>query len=193
MENCAGGTASQVTLLLAKLRHGEPAALDELMPLVYSELRRIAQSFFRRQRPDHTLQPTALVNEAYLKLFGDVPPELADRAHFLALMARAMRQVLVDHARALGTAKRGGGGRVQWDTNLEVQVDGTGRQLKVMEMHSALEALAQENPSLAEVIEMHYFGGMTAEEAALAAGRSVHVVRHELRLARAWMRRELDR
>jgi len=193
MENCREGTTSRVTVLLARLHEGEHAALDELMPLVYSELHRIAQSFFRRQLPGHTLQPTALVNEAFVKLFEDAQPEFSDRAHFLAVMARAMRQVLVDHARAAGAAKRGGGGRVQLDTKIEAKADSGSRQLKVLEVHSALEALARENGSLAQVIEMHYFGGMTAQEAALVAGRSVHVVRHELRLAQAWMRRELAR
>jgi RNA polymerase sigma factor (TIGR02999 family) len=193
MGNSPEEMTSRVTILLDRLRQGEHAALDELMPLVYGELRRIAQSFFRGQRPGHTLQPTALVNEAFVKLFERAQPEFSDRAHFLAVMARAMRQVLVDHARAVGAAKRGGGGRVQWDTNFEIQPDSGSRQLKVLEVHSALEALARENGSLAQVIEMHYFGGMTAEEAALVAGRSVHVVRHELRLAQAWMRRELAR
>ena len=194
MEHGPDAMTSQVTVLLGRLRDGEHSALDELMPLVYSELRRIAQSFFRRQRPGHTLQPTALVNEAYIRLFEDAPPQLADRAHFLAVMARVMRQVLVDYARALGAAKRGGGGgRVQWDINIEVKAGGGSRQLKVLELHDALEALARENGALAQVIEMHYFGGMTAEEAAVVAGRSVHVVRHELRLARAWLRRELAR
>lgn len=194
MEKCPDGLTSRVTVLLKRLREGEHSALDELMPVVYDELRRIARSFFRRQRPGHTLQPTALVNEAFIKLFENAPPQLADRAHFLAVMARVMRQVLVDHARGLGAAKRGGGGgRVPWDTNIEVQADSGSRQLKVLEVHSALEALARENGSMAEVVEMHYFGGMTAEEAALATGRSIHVVRHEIRLARAWLRRELAR
>jgi RNA polymerase sigma-70 factor (ECF subfamily) len=193
MEDFPEGMTSRVTVLLDRLSKGDHAALDELMPLVYGELRRIAQSFFRRQRPGHTLQPTALVNEAFLKLFEDAQPEFCDRAHFLAVMARAMRQVLVDHARALGAAKRGGGKPVQWDTNFEVQAESGSRQLNVLEVHNALEALARENGSLAQVIEMHYFAGMTAEESALVAGRSVHVVRHELRLANAWMRRELAR
>lgn len=185
---------SQVTHLLQRAREGEHAALDELLPLVYGELRRVAQSFMRRQRPGHTLQPTALVNEAFIKLFEDTEPHVADRAHFLALMSRVMRQVLVDHARARGAAKRGGGeARVPWDTNIEVQGEGAGQQLKLLELHRALEALERENRSLAQVVEMHYFGGMTAEEAAVAAGRSVHVVRHELRVARAWLRRELAR
>ena len=148
----------------------------------------------RRQRPGHTLQPTALVNEAFIKLFEGAEPLLVDRPHFLALMARVMRQVLVDHARALGAAKRGGSaGRVPWDTNIEVIAERGGRQLNVLELQGALEALARENQTLAEVIEMHYFGGMTAEETAEVVGRSVHTVRHDLRLARAWLRRELAR
>jgi RNA polymerase sigma factor (TIGR02999 family) len=183
-----------ITVLPRQLREGEQSALDELMPLVYGELHRIAQSFMRRQPPGHTLQPTALVNEAFIKLFEGGHPQLADRAHFLALMARVMRQVLVDHARASGAAKRGGGeARVPWDTNIEVQADGVAERMKLLELHDALDALAREHRTLAEVIEMHYFGGMTADEAAVAVGRSVHVVRHDLRLARAWLRRELAR
>jgi RNA polymerase sigma factor (TIGR02999 family) len=184
----------QITVLLQRLREGEPTALDELMPLVYGELRRIARSFMRGQRPGHTLQPTALVNEAFIKLFEDTRPQFADRAHFLALMARVMRQVLVDHARAVGAAKRGGGEeRVPWDTNIEVTADRGQEQIKLLELHGALEALARESQSLAQVIEMHYFGGMTAEETAVVVGRSAHIVRHDLRLARAWLRRELAR
>ena len=115
---------SEVMRLLHRARAGDRAALDELMPLVYGELRRIARSFMRRQQPGHTLQPTALINEAFIKLFQDAEPQLADRAHFLALMSRVMRQVLVDHARAHGAVKRGrGGARLPWDTNIEVPAD----------------------------------------------------------------------
>ena len=184
----------QVTLLLRRLHEGEQDALEQLMPLVYGELRRIAQSFMRRQRPGHTLQPTALVNEAFVKLFEDAEPHLVNRAHFLALMSRVMRQVLVDHARSLGAAKRGGGeARVPWDTNIEVRGADGRQQMKLLELHSAIEALERENSSLAQVVEMYYFGGMTAEEVAAAVSRSVHIVRHELRIARAWLRRELAR
>jgi RNA polymerase sigma factor (TIGR02999 family) len=183
---------TQVTRLLHRVRDGDRAALDELMPLVYEELRRIAGSFMQRQQPGHTLQPTALINEAYLKLFHDSAPQLADRTHFLALMARVMRQVLVDHARAHVAAKRGGGGqRIPWETSIEIQAESANEVWRLLDLHRALEALEREEPSLAEVIEMHYFGGMTAEEIAVALGRSVHVVRHELRIARAWLRREL--
>ena len=187
-------TAHQVTRLLHRVREGDRAALDELMPLVYGELRRIARSFMRRQRPGHTLQPTALVNEAFIKLFQDAEPHLADRAHFLALMSRVMRQVLVDHARSHDAAKRGGGEAVlRWDSNIEVATDRGGEHIQLLDLDRALEALTRENASLGQIVEMHYFGGMTAEEAAIALARSVHTVRHDLRLARAWLRRELAR
>jgi RNA polymerase sigma factor (TIGR02999 family) len=175
------------------LQEGDQQARDELVPLVYGELRRIAQSFMRRQRPGHTLQPTALVNEAFIKLFEGAEARIADRAHFLALMSRIMRQVLVDHARAHGAAKRGGrDARITWDTNIEVRDEDAGQQATLLDLNRALDALERENRSLADVVEMHYFGGLTAEEAALAVGRSVHVVRHELRLGRAWLRRHLS-
>ncbi len=183
---------SDVTRLLHRLREGERSALDELMPLVYGELRRIARAFMRRQRPGHTLQPTALVHEAFLKLFDETKPDVEDRAHFLALMARVMRQVLVDHARAATAGKRGGGeARVPWDTQIEIHGDRGAEHLELLDLHRVLDALERENPNLAKAVEMHYFGGMTAEEVTLAIGRSVHVVRHELRFARSWLRRAL--
>jgi RNA polymerase sigma factor (TIGR02999 family) len=185
-------TPPQITDLLQRVRGGEHGALDELMPLVYGQLRRIARSSMQHQPPGHTLQPTALVNEAFIKLFQDTEPHFADRAHFLALMSRVMRQVLVDHARAHAAAKRGGrAARVPWDTNIEVRGEGGDEQLRVLDLQRALEALERQEPLLGQVVEMHYFGGMTAEEAAVAVGRSVHVVRHQLRVARAWLRREL--
>src|SRR5262245_23054062 len=123
--------ASAVTRLLQRWREGEPGVRDELVPLVYAELRRIARSFLRRQQPGHTLQPTALVNEAFIKLFEGAEPKIVDRAHFLALMSRLMRQVLVDHARARATAKRGGlGGRLTWDTNIEIRDERETQHLK---------------------------------------------------------------
>jgi RNA polymerase sigma-70 factor (ECF subfamily) len=183
---------AEVTRLLQRLQGGEQTALEELMPIMYGELRRIARAFMNRQRADHTLQPTALVNEAYIRLFGDVDPKLADRNHFLALMSRIMRQVLVDHARAAGAAKRGGPDeRVPLDTNIDVGDGDVTQQLSLLDLHRALAGLEQENGTLAQVIEMHYFGGMTADEVATSVGRSVHAVRHEIRLARAWLRRQL--
>ena len=185
-------SAPRITELLARVREGDRAALDELMPLIYGELRRIASAFMRRQAPGHTLQPTALVNEAYMKVFHDAEARVSDRAHFLALMSRAMRQVLIDHARAHAAAKRGGHARpVTWDTNIEVASDRGGEQVKLLDLDRALEALARENELLATVLEMHYFGGMTAEEVALALGRSAHAIRHDIRFGRAWLRRAL--
>ena len=185
---------TQITHLLDRLRGGDRTAVDELMPLVYDELRRIAQTFMRRQPPGHTLQPTALVNEAFLKVFGQDTPELADRAHFRALMSRAIRQVLVDHARARSAAKRGGAeARLYRVTNLEPPGEDEGDPVKLLDLHRALEALDAENHALAEIVELFSFGGMTADEIAVAVGRSAHVVRHELRAGRAWLRRELGR
>jgi RNA polymerase sigma factor (TIGR02999 family) len=184
--------AHEVTRLLQRLRQGDREARDQLVPLVYGELRRIARAFMRRQRAGHTLQPTALVNEAFIKLFEGAEPHITDRAHFLALMSRVMRQVLVDHARARGAAKRGGRDvRLTWDTRIEVPDDEVKQHVMLLDLDRALEALEGEHRALAEVLEMHYFGGMTAEEAAVALGRSVHVVRHEIRLGRAWLRRKL--
>jgi RNA polymerase sigma-70 factor (ECF subfamily) len=182
--------ATEVTRLLERWRQGDNDALNELMPLVYTELRRIARIFLRHQ-PGHTLQPTALVNEAWVKLFQNLEPEFNDRSHFLAVMSRVMRQVLIDHARASGAAKRWGGRqRVTWDANIQLAGDGF-RQLQVLDVDHALQALAQEKPPLAQIMEMHYFGGMTAEEVAAVLDRSAEAVRHDIRLARAWLRREL--
>ena len=185
---------SDVTVLLRRVREGDRGALDDLMPLVYGELRRIAGAAMRRQAPGHTLQPTALVNEAFIKLFERGEADVADRAHFLALMSRVMRQVLVDHARAVAAAKRGGREpKVPWDTNVDAGMLDRATPVELLDLHVALEALERESRPLAEVVELFYFGGMTAEETALATGRSAHAVRHDLRLARAWLRRELDR
>src|SRR3954463_16539348 len=123
----------EVTQLLQRLQAGEHAALDELMPIMYVELRRIARAFMSRQRADHTLQPTALVNEAYLKLFGEVDPHLTDRSHFMALMSRVMRQVLVDHARGNAAAKRGGADElVQLDTHIQIEDERGSEQMKLL-------------------------------------------------------------
>src|ERR1051326_5989559 len=173
---------SPIALLVQRMRNGDAAAADELMALVYPELRLIARVFMRGQRPSHTLQPTALINEAFIKLFESGGAALADRAHLLALMSRIMRQVLVDHAREQRAAKRGGSERrVPWDTNIEVSAPrGRTEALDGLELPLALEALGEENPSVARLVEMHYFGGMTAEEAAIVVGRSAHAVRHDL-------------
>jgi RNA polymerase sigma-70 factor, ECF subfamily len=183
----------RITLLLEQLRAGNTSALNELTEIVYPELHRIAQRHLRNERPDHTLQPTALVHEAYLKLFKDPPSHLADRAHFLSVASQVMRRVLVEHARARHASRRGGDSpHVPLTAQVEVELDGDHRELGLLQLDMAIEALSRENQPLAQIIEMRYFGGMTAEESAEALGQSIHVVQHQIRLARAWLRRELS-
>ncbi len=173
------------------MRDGDASASDELAPLVYTELRRIAQQRLRKERQGHTLEPTALVNEVYLRICQNSSTAFQNRAHFLAFASRLMRRILVDYARARCAAKRGGAARpetLEWN----VAVGGEESHLvELMDLNVAIESLSREKPSCAEVIEMRYFGGMTAEETAEAVGRSVHVVQHELRFAHAWLRRKL--
>lgn len=195
--------SAAVQQLFARLRAGDDSALGELTPTLYSELHRIAARHLRGERPDHTLQPTALVHEAYLKLFdggaaaGDAGGrQFNDEVHFLAVASRVMRQVLVDYARARASQKRSpgvAGTDTPRTTSLEVQTESSVELLELIELDSAIQALTEENESLARLIEMRYFGGMTAEETAEALGLSVHVVRHDLRFAQAWLRRKLAR
>lgn len=188
--------SSPIPELLQRLRAGDESALNELVNTLYHELHEMAARHLRRERPNHTLQTTALVNEAYLKLFNTPDRQFSGRVHFLAVASRVMRQVLVDYAKSRGAKKRGGGEhgqpeRVALTTGVgakgEVSID----LLNLLELDGALEALATEDESLAKIIEMRYFGGMTAEETAEAIGLSVHVVRHDLRFAHAWLRRKL--
>ena len=183
-------THPRITELLRQMRGGDESARSELISVVYRTLHRIAESQLRRERPDHTLQPTALVNEAYMKLFGHSEIEFADRAHFFALVSRSMRRILVDHARARASAHRNEEQALS-DTFLEFEAGAEPQPMKLLDLDLAMDALARERSSLAELIEMRYFGGMTAEETAAVVGRSVHTVRHDLRLAHAWLRREL--
>jgi RNA polymerase sigma factor (TIGR02999 family) len=179
--------------LFEKLRTGDPSALDSLTPPLYEELHRIAARHLRGERPGHTLQATALVHEAYLKLFDSDERKFTDEVHFLSVASRVMRQVLVDYARARATKKRSGGvpNSSRWTANLEVEGEKGMELLDLIELDAAIKALAVEDESLARLIEMRYFGGMTAEETAEALGISVHVVRHDIRYAQAWLRRKL--
>ncbi|MGH9719516.1 MAG: ECF-type sigma factor [Bryobacteraceae bacterium] len=178
--------------LFKRLHTGDSSALNELAPALYEELHRIASRHLRGERPDHTLQPTALVHEAYLKLFGLEERRFTDEVHFLAVASRVMRQVLVDYARARATQKRSSSAvvNVDWIANLEVGGGGI-ELLELIELDDAIKALAAEDETLARLIEMRFFGGMTAEETAAALGESVHAVRHNLRFAQAWLRRNL--
>jgi RNA polymerase sigma factor (TIGR02999 family) len=180
--------------LLRRLRTGESSAVEELTPALYKELHRIAAQRLSGERSNHTLQPTALVHEAYIKLMGGAERQFSDEVHFLAVASRVMRQVLVDYARARSSQKRDGGIRedIDWSTSLEVHGEDGLELLELIQLNGAIDALAAEDTALAQIIEMHYFGGMTAEETAEALGRSVHVVRHDIRYAQAWLRRSLS-
>lgn len=177
----------QITTILARVRLGRPEAVDELLPLVYAELHRIAQNALRGERPDHTLQPTALVHEAYVRLLQGQTPVFADRAHFLGVASRLMRQILVDYARARRTQKRGSYLQVP----LESEAGITPPHGDLLELDEALDKLAREDQRLVRLIEMRYFAGMTAEETAEARSESVHAIRHDLRYAQARLRRLL--
>lgn len=177
-----------VTALLRAWSEGDRGALDRLLPAVYQELHRQAQRAMRAQPPGHTLQTTALVHEAYLRLVSRDGPEWNGRAHFFGVAARAMRSVLVDHARARGAAKRGGGGQQVTLTNLE---DTEGRGMDVLELDGALERLAGLDPRKGRLVELRYFAGLSIEEAAGTLGISPATAKREWRLARAWLRREL--
>ncbi|MGH9581964.1 MAG: ECF-type sigma factor [Bryobacteraceae bacterium] len=187
---------SDVTHLLEEMRAGDESALNELVTVLYRELRHIATRHLCGERPAHTLQTTALVHEAYLKLLGEESREFANRTHFLAVASRVMRQVLVDYARARAAKKRSGGAQAGLEPEeypAAIQLErrpGIGR-IELLDLDAALDALAREDRPLAQLIEMRYFGGMTAEETADALGQSVHVVRHDLRLAQACLRRKL--
>src|SRR5262249_22765455 len=147
-----------ITQLLHQLRAGDESARGELLDVVYSTLHQIAKSYLRKERADHTLQPTALVNEAYLKLFGRSNIEFVDRTHFFAVVSRAMRRILVDHARARAAARRDGG-RIQLEPSTEVESGSHAEQVDLLALDIALDTLAREKQWLAELIEMRYFGG----------------------------------
>lgn len=179
-----------ITLLLHAFAGGDKSALDHLIPLVYSELRRIADGHLRNERPGHTLQPTALVHEAYARLVDQKQPDYQDRAHFLAVAAQVMRQILIDHARKKFAAKRGGS---QPKYSLDEAHDAAVEKPSLMiELDDALKTLEAQDPLKARLIEMRFFGGLTAEESAEVLKMPVNDVRRGLRLAQAWLQRELD-
>jgi RNA polymerase sigma factor (TIGR02999 family) len=179
---------NDVTGLLVRMRRGDQAALDELMPRVYAELRRIAGAIMKGERPDHTLQPTAVVHEAYVQLLGLDEIEWQSRAHFLAMSARCMRRILVDHARARGAAKRGGD--VQKVT-LDDRVAAAGPDVDLLVLHRALERLAGVDERAAAVIELRFFGGLTTDETAEVLGISCATADRDRANAVEWLRREL--
>jgi RNA polymerase sigma factor (TIGR02999 family) len=183
------GPGSNITSLLTAWRGGDRNALNELTPMVYDELRRLAERYMRQEGSGHTLQATAVVHEAYARLArSDV--SLENRAHLLAYMARLMRQLLVDHARAHKAAKRGAGlERVTLDESVMVSEDSCGQ---VLELDAILEELRAFDELKSQIIEMRFFGGLTYEEAARALNISESTLDRELRLAKAWLRHRLE-
>jgi len=181
--------AEKVTQLLEKWRDGDAGALQKLTPLVYDELRRLARQYMKGQPPEHTLQTTALVNEAYLRLSGQKRPSFANRSHFLAVAAKAMRQILVNHAKALQTGNRGAGaGKVQLDEAAVVSPEETNA---ILDVNEALERLAMLDSRKAQVVELKYFGGLKEDEIADVLKISGVTVRRDWTFARAWLYNEL--
>jgi RNA polymerase sigma-70 factor (ECF subfamily) len=181
----------RITQLARELREGKVDHVDELVPLLYSELRRLAASYLRRERPGHTLQPTALVNEAYLRLVDQKEASWDSRVHFIGIAARVMRQVLVDHARRRGAQRRGGAQpKLTLDEAIAYSHEQPGDLLAVDEL---LNRMATFDPQQARVVELRVFGGLTVEETAEALGISPATVKRDWVAAKAWLTRELRR
>lgn len=180
---------SEVTALLLRLADGDAAALESLLPLVYDELRRLAASRLRRERPDHTLTPTSLVHEAYLRLTGGQPVDWQGRAHFFGVAARVMRRILVEHARHRTRQKRSRQNEVSLDPELQPIEEAPSEE--ILAVDEALERLATLDARQARIVELRYFVGLSIEETADAVGISPATVKRDWSIARAWLQREL--
>jgi len=185
------GGSRQVTELLVRWRKGDRQALDALIPLVYGELRRIAQHFLQREKPGHTLQSTALVHEAYVRMVGQNLPEWQSRAHFFGIAAQLMRQILVDHARARQAAKRGGDVfKLSLDESTAMPEQ---RDLDLIALDDALKSLTELDPQQSRIVELRYFAGLTIEDTSEVLGISPATVKRDWATARAWLQREMMR
>jgi RNA polymerase sigma-70 factor (ECF subfamily) len=180
----------EVTQLLVDWGNGNQAALDRLMPLVYTELRQLAHRYMRRERPGHTMQTTALIHEAYLRLVDQNQVRWQHQAHFFGIAARLMRQILIEHARSHTRAKRGGGvGTISLD---EAAVVSQMRAMELLALDDALERLAAIDPRKSRVVELRFFGGLSVEEAAQVLNIAPNTVLRDWRMAKAWLRREIN-
>jgi RNA polymerase sigma factor (TIGR02999 family) len=179
------GGMADVTQLLNAIEQGDPDAAGRLWPLVYEELRRLAGAQMARERAGHTLDATALVNEAYVRLAGDAAAGFANRRHFYFAAARAMRRILVEHARARGRAKRGGGARQEHPDLDALPAGGPGEDL--LSLHDALEQFAAHDPAKAELVELRFFAGLTLEQAAGCLSISPSTAARAWQYARAWL------
>lgn len=175
----------EVTRLLIRLMDGERAVLDDLLPLVYAELRRLAAGYLRHERPGHTLQPTALVHEAYLRLVDQTQVQWQNRAHFFGVAAQMMRRILVDHARSQQAEKRGGDiQKLALDENIDVSGE---RAAELIALDDALARLAELDPQKSRIVELRFFGGLSVEETAEVLGVSAPTVKRQWRMAKAWL------
>ena len=183
-------SSGSITGLFKRAQEGHKEALNELLARLYPELRRLAGGYLRHERPSHTLQPTALVHEAYMRLVEQEQPNCESRAHFMGIAARAMRQILVDYARTRNAAKRGkGAGNVRLEETIEV---GVKQNAPIVALDDALRALESTDPLKSRLVEMRFFGGLTAEESAIVTGLSVTKVRSQLRIAMAMLGKDLS-
>jgi RNA polymerase sigma-70 factor (ECF subfamily) len=183
------GNRAPITELLSRVGGGDREAFDHLIPLVYGELHRIAEGYLRREFQNRTLQPTALIHEAYVRLVEQGGTPLQNRAQFFGVAARVMRQILVDHARSRNAVKRGPGVKVTLAPGLDFAPQ---RDRVVIALDDALKTLAEQDPQKAQFVEMRFFAGMTALEISECLATPVHIVRRELRIAQAWLRREIE-
>lgn len=185
----AGNQPQDISLVLKAWSGGDREAADKLMPLVYDELRKVAAQYLRKERPDHTLQPTALVNEAYLKLVDITYVDWQDRAHFFAVASQVMRHILVDYARAKATDKRGGDvQRLALDEAISFSKE---QDIDLLALDDALKQLAAFDEQQSRIVEMRFFGGLSVEETAVVLGISPATVKREWALAKAWLYRKI--
>jgi RNA polymerase sigma-70 factor (ECF subfamily) len=182
-------TPHEITDLLQAWEHGDQSALEKLIPLVETELRRLAKSYMRREKSGHILQTTALINEAYIKLIGQDRIHWQNRSHFYAIAARCMRRVLIDYAKAAQRAKRGGNAQ---PISLSAALLSTEQSEELLALDVSLSKLAEKDERKSKIVELHYFGGYTVAEIADILGVSEVTVARDWRLARAWLRRELS-
>jgi RNA polymerase sigma-70 factor, ECF subfamily len=184
-------STKSVTQLLIDWRNGDPEAVDKLMPLVYDELHRLAARYMRRERSDHTLQPTALIHEAYLRLVDQRNVQWQNRAHFFAIAAQLMRRIVINHARDRAAGKRGGVAR---KVPLDEAIDLSGeRAADLIALDDALTGLATIDPQQSRIVELRFFGGLNVEETAEILAVSPATVKREWRIAKAWLRKEITR
>ena len=183
---------ADVTQLLQQWSNGQEQALDRLLPQIHDELRKLAGSYLRRERPDHTLQPTALVNEAFLKLVDQRRVKWQNRAHFFGIAAQAMRRILVDHARAHAASKRGGAMRKVPLDDAIMMIGGVA-DVDLLALDQALTRLAAMDPQQSRIVELRFFGGLTTEETAEVMHISPATIGRDWRMAKAWLSAELGR